>query len=140
MCGLPGGMTDDLIDVDMEALEDDGAAGVIHVSNADYLARPVRLSATEATALVVALRAVRDSSPDETRAIVDSVIAKLEVAAAAEVSASRIAVEPSAPEVRGVRGPLEQALREQRQVRLTYWVPSRDEVGERTVDPLRLAE
>lgn len=140
MCGLPGGMTDDLIDVDMEALEDDGAAGVIHVSNADYLARPVRLSATEATALVVALRAVRDSSPDETRAIVDSVIAKLEVAAAAEVPASRIAVEPSAPEVRGVRGPLEQALREQRQVRLTYWVPSRDEVGERTVDPLRLAE
>src|SRR5690606_3237325 len=89
MCGLPGGMTDDLIDVDMEALEDDGAAGVIHVSNADYLARPVRLSATEATALVVALRAVRDSSPDETRAIVDSVIAKLEVAAAAEVPASR---------------------------------------------------
>lgn len=140
MCGLPGGMTDDLIDVDMETLEDDGAAGVIHVSNADYLARPVRLSATEATALVVALRTVRDSSPEETRAIVDSVIAKLEVAAAHEVPSSRIAVEPSAPHVRSVRVPLEQALRDHRHVHLTYWVPSRDEISERTVDPIRLAE
>lgn len=140
MCGLPGGLTDDLIDVDMEALEDEGAAGVIHVSNADYLARPVRLSATEATALVVALRAVRDSSPEETRAIVDDVIAKLEVAVAQEVPVSRISVEPAAPGSDAVRAPLEQALAGERQVRLTYWVPSRDEVGERTVDPMRLAQ
>ncbi|MBE7324457.1 WYL domain-containing protein [Nocardioides sp. Y6] len=140
MCGLPGGLTDDLIDVDMEALEDDGAAGVIHVSNADYLTRPVRLSATEATALVVALRAVRDSSSEETRAIVDNVIAKLEVAVGHEAPSSRVAVEPSAPALQGVRATIDQALREERQLRLSYWVPSRDEVSERTVDPVRVAE
>lgn len=140
MCGLPGGLTDDLIDVDMEALEDDGAAGVIHVSNVDYLARPVRLSATEATALVVALRAVRDSSPEETRMIVDGLVAKLELAVAQEVPAARIEVEASAPRPDSVRTTLEEAVRHGRQARMTYWVPSRDEVGERTVDPLRVAQ
>ena len=47
MCGLPGGYPDDLIDVDLDALEGpDGVRtdGVIRVSNADYLARPLRLS------------------------------------------------------------------------------------------------
>ena len=47
MCGLPGGYPDDLIDVDLDALEDDEEGGlrlegVIRVSNADYLARPLR--------------------------------------------------------------------------------------------------
>ena len=46
MCGLPGGFPDDLIDVDLDALEDteDGGLrleGVIRISNADYLARPL---------------------------------------------------------------------------------------------------
>ncbi|QCX27554.1 helix-turn-helix transcriptional regulator [Nocardioides jishulii] len=137
MCGLPGGLTDDLIDVDMEAFEEEGLQGVIHVSNADYLSRPVRLSATEATALVVALRAVRDSSPEETRAIVDTLIAKLEVAASSE--RSQVAVAPTESEASPIRATLEHALEVGSQVRLTYWVPSRDEVGERVVDPLRLA-
>ena len=38
-CGLPGLGMDDLIDVDLDALEGEG---VIRVSNADYLARPLR--------------------------------------------------------------------------------------------------
>ena len=71
MCGLPGGFPDDLIDVDLEALEDpDGGGprpeGVIRVSNADYLARPLRLSPTEASAIIVALRALRGSAGEET--------------------------------------------------------------------------
>ena len=45
MCGLPGGYPDDLIDVDLDALEGPEADGVIRVSNADYLARPLRLTA-----------------------------------------------------------------------------------------------
>ena len=62
MCGLPGGYPDDLIDVDLDALEGPEADGVIRVSNADYLARPLRLSPTEATAIIVALRALRDGA------------------------------------------------------------------------------
>ena len=59
MCGLPGGYPDDLIDVDIDALQGpDGlrSDGVIKVSNADYLARPLRLSPTEASAVIVALQ------------------------------------------------------------------------------------
>ena len=72
MCGLPGGLPDDLIDVDLDAIEtDSGAAladGVIRVGNADYLARPMRLSPTEASAVVVALHTLRDGSPADVRA------------------------------------------------------------------------
>ena len=44
MCGLPGGYPDDLIDVDLDALEGEEGDGVIRVSNVDYLARPLQLS------------------------------------------------------------------------------------------------
>ena len=85
MCGLPGGYPDDLIDVDIDALEGpDGVRtdGVIRVSNADYLARPLRLSPTEASAVIVALRALRNGAKDDTREVVDRALAKLEAAAA----------------------------------------------------------
>ena len=93
MCGLPGGFPDDLIDVDLDVLdipldESDPDAepvrpqGVIRVSNADYLARPLRLTATEASALIVALRALRSGADAETAPIVDRALAKLETAAA----------------------------------------------------------
>src|SRR3954449_8484785 len=82
MCGLPGGYPDDLIDVDLDALEGPEADGVIRVSNADYLARPLRLTPTEATAIIVALRALRSGARDETREVVDRALAKLEAAAA----------------------------------------------------------
>jgi proteasome accessory factor C len=63
MCGLPGGLPDDLIDVDLDAIESEEGSpvrdGVIRVENADYLARPLRLSPTEATAIIVALRTLR---------------------------------------------------------------------------------
>ena len=82
MCGLPGGYPDDLIDVDLDALEGEEGDGVIRVSNADYLARPLQLSPTEATALIVALRAMRNGAADDTREVVDRTLAKLEAAAA----------------------------------------------------------
>ena len=82
MCGLPGGYPDDLIDVDLDALEGPEADGVIRVSNADYLARPLRLTPTEATAIIVALRALRGSASEDTREVVDRALSKLEAAAA----------------------------------------------------------
>ncbi|WP_246086703.1 hypothetical protein [Nocardioides humi] len=66
MCGLPGGLPDDLIDVDLDAIvTEEGSPvteGVIRVENADYLARPLRLTATEASAVIVALRMLRDTA------------------------------------------------------------------------------
>jgi proteasome accessory factor C len=137
MCGLPGGYPDDLIDVDLDALEGEDADGVIRVSNADYLARPLQLSPTEATAVIVALRALRDGAGDATREIVDRTVAKLETAVH---GAADPLVDPgtdSGADVLGARfrTALEEATEQARQVRLTYWVPSRDDVTDRVVDP-----
>lgn len=143
MCGTPGGMPDDLIDVDVAALEgpddEDGIRtdGIIRVSNADYLAKPLRLTTTEATALIVALRALRSGAGDETREVVDRALAKLEAAAAEGAEAAR--VEPGSDAADTDRALLATRLQgaadQRRQVRLSYYVPSRDEQSERVVDP-----
>lgn len=136
MCGLPGGYPDDLIDVDLDALEEQGD-GVIRVSNADYLARPLRLSPTEATAIIVALRALRSGAHDETREIVDRALSKLEAAAAEGSAAPRIdpGDDPDPLDPPGLRRSLQQAVEQRRQVQISYFVPSRDEESVRTVDP-----
>ena len=54
---MPGLMPGDLIEIDMDAVDGEG---VIHLSNADYLTRPLRLTADEALALVLALRTLRE--------------------------------------------------------------------------------
>ena len=130
LCGLPGGYPDDLIDVDLDALEGEG---VIRVSNAEYLARPLRLTPTEASAIIVALRALRAGARPETREVVDRALAKLEAAAAG----STPAVDPGdeVPATVALRSQLEDAVRRRRQVRMTYYVPARDEESDRVVDP-----
>jgi proteasome accessory factor C len=143
MCGLPGGFPDDLIDVDLDALEDTEEGGlrlegVIRVSNADYLARPLRLTPTEATAIIVALRAMRGTAGADTREVVDRTLAKLEAAAAASTPGGTPLVEPGEDDDAGatrLRASLEDAVARGRQVRLTYYVPARDEESERIVDP-----
>jgi proteasome accessory factor C len=137
-CGLPGLGMGDLIDVDMDALEGEG---VIRVSNADYLARPLRLGSTEASALIVALRTLRDGGDQAVRPVVDRALAKLEAAAgdgAALAAQVDVHVQEADAEERRVHAELERALANGRQVRLGYYVPARDEATERTVDPLRL--
>ncbi|WP_141013298.1 helix-turn-helix transcriptional regulator [Nocardioides sambongensis] len=141
MCGLPGGLPDDLIDVDLDALEtaEGGplADGLIRVENADYLSRPLRLSPTEASAVIVALHTLRAGSAPEVAALVDRVLAKLEVAVAAgtEVRRLSVATAPGEAAVVTLAARLQRAAEEDRQVRLTYHVPSRDELSERVVDP-----
>ncbi|QWC85039.1 WYL domain-containing protein [Nocardioidaceae bacterium] len=140
MCGLPGLFGGDLIEVDIPAAEE---AGVLRVSNADYLARPLRLGATEAAALVVALRTLRDAVTPEVRELVDRTLVKLEaVAEDGSDLADRVEVtvgeEGTDPRTRAVRVALEDALARSRRVRLSYWTPSRDETTERDVDPLEI--
>ena len=137
-CGLPGLGMGDLIDVDMDALEGDG---VIRVSNADYLRRPLRLDSSEASALIVALRALREGSDDAVRPIVDRVLGKLEAAAgdgAALAAQVDVRLAGQNPVVNELRERLAAAVADGRQVRLDYYVPTRDESTERVVDPLRV--
>lgn len=137
-CGLPGLGMGDLIDIDMDALEGEG---VIRLSNADYLTRPLRLGSSEASALIVALRTLREGGDESVRPVVDRTLAKLEAAAgdgAALAAQVDVRITESDSAVAALRADLERALRDGRQVRLDYYVPSRDEVTARVVDPLQL--
>lgn len=137
-CGLPGLGMGDLIEVDMDALEGDG---VIRVSNADYLTRPLRLDSGEASALIVALRALRETAGDEVRPVVDRTLAKLEAAAGdGAAAAAQVDVRLPVPDAAttALREDLARAVAERRQVRLAYYVPARDEATDRVVDPLQL--
>lgn len=137
-CTLPGAGYGDYIDVDMEALTEKNGDRVIRVSNADYLTRPLRLTPTEATALIVALRALRGSADDATQEIVDRALAKLESAAA--VALPPIEAGDSVPDrvPAQVRTAVQDGLDRQLQIRIQYFVPARDEESLRTVDPLRV--
>ena len=143
MFGTPGGYADDLIDVDRDALQGEAGEvrgdGVIRVSNADYLERPMRLTPTEASAVIVALRALRAGSEPATVEIVDRVLVKLESAAAdgpAEVPLDAALDEPGRDaELAALSGRLRDAASRQVQVELDYYVPTRDEQSHRVVDP-----
>lgn len=133
-CGWPGLMPGDLIEVDLDALDGDG---LIKISNADYLARPLRLSSAEAAAIVVALRTLRESTSGDTLDSLDRALAKLEA-----VTEDGASVDVHVPEAQraaaNLRQQLASALSDHRQVRLTYYVPARDEQTERVVDPISL--
>lgn len=137
-CGLPGLGMGDLIEVDMDALEGEG---VIRVSNADYLTRPLRLDSGEASALIVALRALRETAGEDVRPVVDRTLGKLEAAAGdGAAAAAHVDVRLPVPDAATaeLRRALTRAVAEKRQVRLDYYVPARDETTERVVDPLGL--
>jgi len=113
---------------------------MIRLSNAEYLSRPLRLGSSEAAALVVALRAMRESSPDTSRAAIDRVLAKLERATADGSAADVLEVPSHAADTAKVRTVVGEAIVGGRQVRLEYYVPTRDETTQRVVDPLALLE
>ena len=129
VCGTPGHLPDDLIEVDW----DDGH---VYLSNADAIARPLRLGVDEALALLVGLRALADVPGLHDRDALQRTLLKLEAAAGDSAAVStqvRVEVEAQGPlaEVR-------RALAEGRRVHLTYFVPARDETTERDVDPMRV--
>ncbi len=138
MCGLPGLTPDKMIDVDFEAIEDD-PDGVVRIDNAEYLARPVRLGSSEASALIVALRALREGSPETSHDVVDRALAKLEDATANGTAPPQVELHlpPRSGNVEHTAR-LREAIAANRQARLDYYVPTRDETTRRTVDPIEL--
>lgn len=135
MCGTSfrGG---DLLEIDTDGER-------IWWRNADALgsdtAQPLRLASDEATALLVAARAVatlpglRESDRDALR----RATAKLEEAAGESAGASsRLSVTFEAEG--GVFADVDRAIAERRRLWLRYYSPARDELTEREVDPIRL--
>ncbi len=135
MVGLPGGLPDDLIDVDLEALQGEG---VIRVSNADYLGRPVRFAPAEATALVVALSTLVEQADAATRPLLERTLDKVTLVAGAGPQGASMHVQPDGP-AHPHQAALQRAIDARRQVRISYYVPARDETSERVVEPRTVA-
>jgi proteasome accessory factor C len=111
--------------------------GEISISQAESIARPLRLAADEASALLVALRTLAEAGAGGDA--VARLIAKIEDAAGAAGEASaQVAVQIERPGRRGIAADLNRALSAGRRVHLRYYVPGRDEETERDVDPMRL--
>src|SRR5436305_5708250 len=112
--------------------------GEIVVSEAESIARPLRLGADEASALLVALRMLADVVPSGSAAL-SRMIAKLEAAAgeAAAVSA-QVQVQVDKGRADDALGQMQDAIARRRRIHLRYYVPGRDEATERDVDPMRL--
>ncbi|WP_216903359.1 WYL domain-containing protein, partial [Nocardia alni] len=130
MCGLPGYGPGDLIDLSFseESVEVTFSAGID---------RPLRLTSTEATALLVALRSIADLPGMVDPTAAHAATAKIEAAisGAAGTVAEPHAIAPlEAPAVTAVRS----ALAAGRALRLVYYSASRDVVSERVVDPIRI--
>jgi len=133
MCGLPGGLPDDLIEIDMDAVE---GSGRIVLSNADYLSRPMRFTRDEAMSLVVALRVVAEVASGESAGAVRSALAKLEALADAD-DTRRVAIRVDSG-ASDVRTALTAAITEGRRLRLTYDGLTRGRTTTPRVDPVRI--
>jgi proteasome accessory factor C len=111
--------------------------GEISISQAESIARPLRLAADEASALLVALRMLAEAGGDGDA--VARLIAKIEDAAgAAGAASSQVTIQIDQPNARGMTATLNAALAAGKRVHLRYYVPKRDDATERDVDPMRL--
>jgi proteasome accessory factor C len=122
----------DLLDIDTDGDR-------IWWHNPDDVAAPLRLAADEATALLVAARAVSTlpGLRESDRQALLRATAKLETAAGENAGASaRLSV--TFESEGGVFAEVDRAISERRRLWLRYYSPARDELTEREVDPIRL--
>jgi predicted DNA-binding transcriptional regulator YafY len=130
MCGLPGYGPGDLIDL---AFEGDR----VRVTFTAGMVRPLRLTTDEAVALVVALRTLLELPGLAEREAVSRALAKVSAAAghaADRVTPVAVSVDAREEALAVVR----EGLERKNALHLHYYVPTRDERTERTVDPMRL--
>ncbi|MDG9706018.1 YafY family protein [Streptomyces sp. DH37] len=135
MCGTSfrGG---DLLDIDTDGER-------IWWHNADAVGsstgEPLRLAADEATALLVAARAVATlpGLRESDREALQRATAKIEAAAGESAGASsRLSV--TFESEGGVFADVDRAIAERRRLWIRYYSPTRDELTEREIDPIRL--
>ncbi|MBD8506902.1 WYL domain-containing protein [Hoyosella sp. G463] len=140
MCGLPGYGPGDLIDLSFEG-------ETVAVTYAAGMERPLRLAGPEATALLVALRALLDQPGMADPAAVRRAIAKIESAAGVAASSNdnrepgqdeQASAEPGAGDpAAGARlAVVREAVRRKRALSIVYYSASRDVVSERVADPM----
>lgn len=132
ICGLPGYSPGDLIDFEL-------SGDTITVTFSAGMDEPLRLTSTEATALLVALRALADIPGVVDPAAARSAIAKIEAAAGTVVGDLEVAAEDEpAPIEAEAAAAVREAVREGRAVSIEYYSASRDTISARVVDPIRV--
>lgn len=133
MCGLPGYGPGDLIDLSFDS-------DTITVTHDAGMRRPLRLTASEATALLVALRALVDTSGVADTDAVQRALAKVEDAAGqAHPAGVVVGLQDGGPESNPqISSAVQQASAQGRALRMRYYTASRDRVTDRVVDPMRL--
>ena len=98
------------------------------------ISRPLRLTAEEALALVVALRTLMETPGLTDRAAVERALAKVEAAAGGSIDAADT-VAVAFDQVDRLQLVVEQAVEEQRALALRSYTATRDATTDRTVDP-----
>ncbi|WP_420714231.1 helix-turn-helix transcriptional regulator [Gordonia sp. SL306] len=134
VCGLPGHFPDDLIDLQFEQ-------GYVEVGFTAGMNRPLSLTSTEASTMLVALRALLDMPGAVDRAAARRAIAKIEQAVGA--SEKRLPVPTGGGDEGGdtdnpTYATIRDAVRAARALEIRYYSATRDSVTERVVDPIRL--
>ena len=128
ICGMPGYTPGDLIDFE---LSDD----TINVTFSAGIDRPLQLTSTEATGILMALRALAEIPGVVDPAAARSAIAKIDSAAGtSEAGGAETAGASESAAAAAVR----QAVRDQRALRIEYFSASRDAQSTRVVDPIRV--
>jgi proteasome accessory factor C len=133
MCGLPGYGPGDLIDLSFEG-------ETITVTYDAGMSRPLRLTAAEATALLVALRALANTPGVVDSDAVRRTLAKIE-SAVGQAQPAGVVVGLTMRENAATgrtREVVLSALAGRRALRIRYYTASRDEISDRTVDPMRM--
>lgn len=130
MCGLPGYGPGDLVDLSF-------FGDTVTVTEDAGMRRPLRLTTAEATALLVALRALAEVPGMVDAEVVRRAVAKIEAAVGAADAPAGVAVGLTAREEETTTA-VRAALDRRRALHIRYYTASRDVVGERTVDPMRL--
>jgi proteasome accessory factor C len=128
ICGMPGYTPGDLIDFE---LSDD----TINVTFSAGIDRPLQLTSTEATGILMALRALAEIPGVVDPAAARSAIAKIDSAAGTAEAGS---TETSGATESAAAAAVRQAVHDQRALRIEYFSASRDAQSTRVVDPIRV--
>ena len=128
ICGMPGYTPGDLIDFE---LSDD----TINVTFSAGIDRPLQLTTTEATGMLMALRALAEIPGVVDPAAARSAIAKIDAAAG---TAEAGGVETAGATESAAAAAVRQAVHDQRALRIEYFSASRDTQSTRVVDPIRV--
>lgn len=133
MCGLPGYGPGDLIDLSFDG-------DTVTVTFDAGMRRPLRLTGGEATALLVALRALAETPGVLDADAVRRAIAKIE-SAAGEAQPAGVVVGLGVREAERTattRRVVQQGLTSGRALRMRYYTATTDQVSDRVVDPMRM--